>query len=503
VLVERRSGATWVRVAKAALSRKSTYSAKVVLTRGSYVLRVRKDFSPAVAEGVSKAFTVVVNPPAPVVTTTPPAAVVGRPYSTTLAATSDGPVTWSVSAGALPAGLALSSTGLLSGRPVVVGPTAVTVAATDSLGQTGTLAVTLTVAPVGLRAMGRNSNGQLGTGSTTDSSVPALAQSPGGSWLTIAACENYTLGLRTDGTVWSWGSNAQAQLGDGTTADHASPTQIQALTDIVAIAAGDSSAYAVSRTGAVFAWGDNSAGQLGNGSVVASRQPIPVPGLTGVTSVAAGDGWAVAVRGDGTATSWGYNLRGNLGNGAPGGYRATPGPVVGLTGAVAVAGAGNDTYALLADGTVRAWGANNTGQLGDGFTGDSAVPRAVYGLTGVTALAASVLGGYALRADGTVSGWGGSDNYRLGNNEYDNPRYIPVTIPVTGVVAIAAGYASGYALTAAGTIVDWGQDATGELGDGHPSEQGSPTPAPLAGLTGVVAIAAGNGESAFALVAGG
>jgi alpha-tubulin suppressor-like RCC1 family protein len=78
----------------------------------------------------------------------------------------------------------------------------------------------------------------------------------------VAGGEDYSLGLRSDGTVWSWGGNETGQLGDGTTTQRAKPEEIPGLTHITQIAAGNSSSFALRSDGTLFAWGNNSLGEL-------------------------------------------------------------------------------------------------------------------------------------------------------------------------------------------------------------------------------------------------
>jgi alpha-tubulin suppressor-like RCC1 family protein len=180
----------------------------------------------------------------------------------------------------------------------------------------------------------------------------------------------------------------------------------------------------------VEAWGDNYYGQLGNGTTQTTGcacidSPVPVTGITDAVQVSGGDYHALALRPDGTVRSWGYNHYGELGNGTTS-DSSTPVSVHGITNAVAVAGSSEHSVALLANGSVVAWGDNNTGELGLGTTSGpdtcnghacSKTPVPVPGLTGVVAIAASYYYSLVLRKDGTVYAWGNNQNGEVGDGK--------------------------------------------------------------------------------------
>lgn len=156
----------------------------------------------------------------------------------------------------------------------------------------------------------------------------------------------------------------------------------------------------------------------------------------------------------------------------------------------AVIAAGSyDSLAIKSDGTVRAWGWNSTGQLGDGSTTDSNVPVQVSGLTGVVAVEAGWGHSLAMKSDGTVWAWGLNSYAQLGNGGSTDSN-VPVQVSgLTGVVAVAGGSGHSLAMKSDGTAWAWGVNVEGALGNG--SNTSSKVPVQVSGLTGVVAIAAG------------
>jgi alpha-tubulin suppressor-like RCC1 family protein len=251
-------------------------------------------------------------------------------------------------------------------------------------------------------------------------------------------------------------------------------------------------------SGCVYAWGDNFSRKLGTGeTVMDSPEPTPIPGLSGVKAVDGGgyrNGYAL--KDDGSVVAWGGNDDGQLGNGwtsdNTGGASAIPVPVTGLRNITAIAAGGATAFALRDDGTVWAWGAGAQGVLGNRASADSSVPVQVSGLTNVVAIANSGATGYAVRDDGTVWAWGSNASGALGRPSSDL-GFSTTPLQVTGlsdITQVAAGGATGYALTKGGDVLTWGNNTEGELGDGSTVAE-SATPTRAANIKDVTAIAAG------------
>jgi alpha-tubulin suppressor-like RCC1 family protein len=300
--------------------------------------------------------------------------------------------------------------------------------------------------------------------------------------------------VRSDGTVWAWGDNYYGDLGNGTTATPSStPVQVPGLTGVVQVAAGASDSLALRSDGTVWAWGYNFHGQLGDGSTTDRTTPVQVAGLTEVTQIAAGDYHSLAVRSDGTVVAWGNNAQGELGDGTTT-NRTTPVAVSGLTNVTQIAGGWQHSVALRSDGTVAAWGANNYGQLGDGTTTNSTTPVQVAGLTTVTQIAAGTTGDHtlAVRSDGTVAAWGANNSGQLGDGTTTN-RTTPVTVSgLSDVTRVSAGGAHSVAVRSDGTVA-WGANYYGQLGDGTTINRTTPVIVPGAGA--VTHVAAGSAHT--------
>lgn len=295
--------------------------------------------------------------------------------------------------------------------------------------------------------------------------------------IAISSSSTFSLALRSDGTVWSWGENSEGQLGDGTNVSENIPVEVMGLKNVKAISTGDQHSLALKEDGTVWAWGDNERGALGNGTTLSQSTPTQVKGLSDIVAIAGGWSSNLAVKRDGTVWAWGTGL---LGDGTDVAIRTTPAQVPGLTKAVsAVLGFGM-YYVLNSDGTVWAWGWNNFGQLGDGTKIERWTPVQVKGLTEVKAISADRYA-LALKKDGTVWQWGKSQN----NAGYHIENLIPEVVPdFAGVTAIAVNSDANLAIKGDGTVWTWGRDVlTGEGGSAN-----TLSPIQVKGLNGIIAI---------------
>lgn len=323
---------------------------------------------------------------------------------------------------------------------------------------------------------GQNSSGQLGNATQLDATAPVRVTGLAGI-RGVAAGHQHTLVLRADGTVAAVGGNAHGQLGNGATEDSLAFVEVSGLTGVKTLAAKGHHSYAVKEDGTVWAWGYAA---LGEGQSRSSPARLAPEILDSVTTVASGLFHAAAIKSDGTLWMWGSNRNGELGIGASGSAVDVPQQVKGpgasgfLTGVVDVACGYQHTLAVREDGTVWAWGANASGQLGDGTLEARAAPVQVPGLGGARFVAAGFGHSVAVLADGQVYTWGLNDVGQLGNGELGtdaagDPLYraSPGLVPgLQTVSAVASGSQHTVALLADGSFHAWGENASGQLGDG-------------------------------------
>ena len=264
------------------------------------------------------------------------------------------------------------------------------------------------------------------------------------------------------------------------------------------LAIGDYHVCAVSSAGSAFCWGENKKGQLGIGSTTDQTQPAAVSTLgAGVASIAAGAAHTCALLNGGSVKCWGDNTYGQLGNGSTV-MSTTPINVIGISTAIAVVTGSDSSCALLSDQTVRCWGYNGLeGVLGNRTSDHASLPVMVTGLTGITHLAAA-RGQHvcALSSSGAVYCWGANSFGQLGNGT----SFATGGGPYSGVSGISNGavgiYASAFGSCAkltSGAIKCWGLNAYGQIGNGAMTN--ATTPVTLNVLTGIRQLDLGDWHS--------
>jgi len=333
-------------------------------------------------------------------------------------------------------------------------------------------------------AWGRNDSGQLGAGATSPSPNPTPAQVAGlPPILKIASGGSqggnpyggHVAALDTNGNVWTWGANNMSQLGHSASASFtATPAQVPGVT-AVDIAVGSWHTLALRADGTLMAWGLNDHGQLGDGTTTTASIPTPVSSLGVVGAIAAGYKFSVAVLTDGTVWAWGQNNLGQLGNAGAGAISTTPVQVSGITMGVEVGAGVYHAACRLADGTIRGWGDNSDGQLGDGTLTNSATPVVTTGVNDAIALDVGSYFTSCVRSDRSALIWGQNHSYQLGNG---TTAAVSTPAPLMGVGflrQVAGGNFHALALGLDGVVWSWGTSGHGQVG--IPS---GPQPTPLA-----------------------
>jgi alpha-tubulin suppressor-like RCC1 family protein len=355
-------------------------------------------------------------------------------------------------------------------------------ASANPIGVASGIKHTLAVCNTGVvTAVGDNTTGQLGNGTTASSYLPVLVSGLTGI-VAVAAHEGNSYALKNDGTLWAWGSNINGQVGDGTNTMRTTPVQV--LTGVAKVVAGHKHAVALKINGTVWTWGLNSTGQLGDGTTTNRNSPVQVTGLTGTyIDIAAGSTHSVALKSDGTVWAWGFNLFKQLGDGTIN-QRNSPVQAINLSGISAIASEWNHNLAIKG-GSLWAWGYNGYGQLGINSI-NSVDPVACLGLTsGVTKIATGELHSVAMKSDGTVWSCGNNLKGQLGIGSTTEQHSFVQVGAIGGIISIATGYSSSFAIKSGGITYAWGANNNGQLGDGTANQQNSPlqvNPCSLAGI---------------------
>jgi alpha-tubulin suppressor-like RCC1 family protein len=307
-----------------------------------------------------------------------------------------------------------------------------------------------------VRVWGFNGDGRLGIGGT-DRWIPVEIPEfgpipPDVSVTSIAAGTGHGLAAIADGTVRSWGGNAVNQLGNGNTIDRSFPVVVTALSGVLSVEAGSAQSHALMLDGTLRAWGANSNGQLGDGTTTQRSTSVPVLNLTNVVSISGGQTHTLAIRSDGSLWGWGSRFNGRLGDGASAGSRLTPAPVAAITNVIAASAGGSHSLVVKSDGTVWSFGINTNGQLGDGTTTQRTLPVQVPSLSNIVAVQASLASSYALSADGRLWSWGINSLGQLGIGNTVQ-QLLPVEVaapPGLRFVKIATGQTSRHVLALLG-----------------------------------------------------
>jgi alpha-tubulin suppressor-like RCC1 family protein len=315
------------------------------------------------------------------------------------------------------------------------------------------------------RCWGGNAHGQLGDGSTTSQPRPGVVKGLDGA-VDISAGDGHSCALLASGKVRCWGDNTQGQLGDGTTTSRPAPVDVAELANVRRIVAGRAYTCALLSTGQVKCWGDNAYGQLGDGTSVGRVVPTAVPGLSAATDLSADSMHTCARTQDGGLYCWGANGDGQLGDGsrAP---SLLPKQVLSPGDSFVQVTAGSSfTCATLRDATVKCWGYNSYGQLGDGSMNAQPNAAPVRNLSGALLVAAGVYHTCALTSTGGVSCWGYNGRGQLGDGTRTaRSTQAPVT-HVTGANRLSVGAHHSCVMWALGTAQCWGANDHGQLGDG-------------------------------------
>jgi hypothetical protein len=340
---------------------------------------------------------------------------------------------------------------------------------------------------------GRNRFGQLGDNSVSAKSTRASYVNKPSllSFTSIATSNSHTCARISDGSAWCWGDNNSGQLGDGTTTNSSGAVRVTTdisstlLTNVSTVSVGTNASCALKSGGTVWCWGDNGEGQLGQWALPSDAIPesssfaVQVKKadntpLSTVTAISVGTDHACAVLSDKSAWCWGDNSDGATGAGtavaSKGAVRVTKAANAVFTNVVAISAGTAHTCALLGDKTVWCWGLNTYGQLGNGATTTSLVAVST-GLTNIAILGQST-GNHtcAVSITNILSCWGANTFGQLGDGTITaKTRAVALKTTYAATTGTITSVSSGGKQTCLtntmGEVWCWGRNSYGQLGN--------------------------------------
>ena len=293
-----------------------------------------------------------------------------------------------------------------------------------------------------LYTWGSNGNGQLGTYSKSDVKYVSIGN-------------DHSALITKNGSLYMWGNNNYGQLGDGTTTSRTSPIKI--MDNVVSASVGDRHSAAVTADGSLYTWGYNYYGQLGNKTITNSSVPVKI--MSNVKTVSLGNLYSAAITKDGSLYTWGYSENGEIGTGSTAYTNSTPTKI--MENVIQVELGVNHSAAITEDGSLYTWGYNFYGQLGNGTTVMESRPVRV--ARNVQSVSLGSGHTTAVSKDGALYTWGCNYYGQLGNGNNSNSSTL-VKI-MSNVVSCAAGYNHTLILKKDGTVYACGENSSRQLGD--------------------------------------
>lgn len=345
---------------------------------------------------------------------------------------------------------------------------------------------------VGNRAFaigGSNNVGELADNTATAKSSPVDFSGLGATWKQLAGgSSSLTVangaGVKTDGTLWTWGSGTYGALGSNATTSRSSPNStILGGADWLEVTVGNGGFMAAVKTdGNLYTWGRNDVGQLGTATTTNRSSPAVLTGAAAPTvlgawlHVAAGGDHCLATKTDGTLWTWGGNTSGELGDGTTTNRSSPQTTILGGNDWLKVSSGSSHNAAIKNDGRLYVWGSNNKGQIGDASSIAKSSPATVAG--GGTTWKQVACGDQftaAVKIDGTLWTWGNNSAGQLGDGTTTS-RSSPNTVAGAGTIwkQVSCGYNHTGAVKTDGSIWTWGSATLGQLGDATTTAKSSP-----------------------------
>ena len=297
-----------------------------------------------------------------------------------------------------------------------------------------------------LWSCGANEDGELGNGTSGYiNRVNVLTQVGTATWKMMAPNFTFTLGLKTDGSIWATGQNQSGKLGDGTTIDRSSFVSVGTDNDWREIATIGTTSYGIKQNGTLWSWGYNGTGQLGidDLGIAESLIPIQVGTETEWNHVYGGTSayCVLATKNNGALYSFGAFVGGGSIGFGINVFKVAPTQLGTDTDWASASTSVFCSFAIKNNGTLWAWGKNTNGQIGDGTTTDRGFPVQVGSDSNWLKVSASYQHVIAMKTDGSLWVWGDGTQAQLGNGGLVS-SLVPIPIAVPGCALTNAAFNS-------------------------------------------------------------
>jgi alpha-tubulin suppressor-like RCC1 family protein len=327
---------------------------------------------------------------------------------------------------------------------------------------------------------GYNGQGRLGINDATNRLTPVTTFAGGANWKQVSINSVNAATIKTDGTLWVWGSGNFGPLGNNDTTNKSTPvTTFAGGTNWKQVNSGANHMAAIKTDGTLWTWGFGANGRLGTNDAISRSTPVTTfAGGNNWKQVSSGGAYTAAIKTDGTLWTWGQGNLGQLGNNDSI-ARSTPVTTfAGGTNWKQVSAGGFHVAAIKTDGTLWTWGRNNEGALGTNDTTNRSTPVTTFaGGTNWKLAGSAVSGNFttAIKTDGTLWTWGINTIGQLGINDTTN-RSTPVTTFAGGTnwKQVTGGNACTSAIKTDGTLWTCGNNSSGELGTNDLTNRSTP-----------------------------
>ena len=332
-----------------------------------------------------------------------------------------------------------------------------------------------------VRCWGWNTNGQLGDNSTTQRNVPT-ALSGGGAWKSVFTTFSntgvHTCGIKSDDSLWCWGSNSSGMLGDNSTTQRNIPTSVSGGGTWKSVWGGDAHTCGIKSDDSLWCWGNNSSSQLGDTTTTNSLVPLPVAAGGVWSNASTGYGHTCGIRLSGVLYCWGGNGSGQLGDNILSSL-TVPREIYGGGTWNFIATGSNHTCGIKNNNSLYCWGWNGSQQLGDNTSTNRLIPTAVSGGGSWGKVSLGYSHSCGIKLDDSMWCWGANNYGMLGDNS-TTARGVPTSVSGGGAwkyihLSGSNFYSHSCGIKSDDTLWCWGHNNNGELGDSTTTQRQVPT----------------------------